>query len=209
MIQTPQPNGGQARHVRRTCHARQLASVPAAPKHWNHPREADHHRDPAFLTRPPISHAYKQGAAPMNEHQPRFDDTERQRALQEFQRLGEEAAAVANARATAVYPAFERSQALRRLLKAHRDYEELTDLLVEERDMARGSLDLAAMARRHLVALWDDPMRTAIADVMIAAMASQLVFEATLATEHRELPARADSEAMRAWLADAVQDLDG
>ena len=71
------------------------------------------------------------------------------------------------------------------------------------------------MARRRLVALWggpvliamDDPMRIAIADVVIAAMASQLVFESTLAIERRELPARADSEAMRAWLADAVQDL--
>ena len=151
----------------------------------------------------------------MNEHQPRFDDTERQRALQEFRRRGEEAAAAANARAAAVYPAFERSEALRRLLRAHRDYEELTDPLVEERDMARGSLDLAAMARRRLVALWggpvriamDDPMRTAIADVVIAAMASQLVFEATLAAEGRELPARTGPEAIRAWLADAVQDL--
>ena len=100
-------------------------------------------------------------------------------------------------------------------MSAHRNYEELTDLLVEERNMARGSLDLAAMARRRLVTLrggpvrveMHDPMRLAIADVVIAAMASQLVFEAALATEDRELPARADSQAMRAWLADAVQDL--
>ena len=151
----------------------------------------------------------------MNDHHPRIDDPERQRALQEFRRLGEKAAAAADARAAAVYPAFERSEALRRLLRAHRDYEELTDLLTEERDMARGSLDLAAMARRRLVALWDgpvliamdDPMRTAIADVVIEAMAAQLVFEATLAAEGRELPAGTGSEAIRAWLADAVEEL--
>ena len=50
-------------------------------------------------------------------------------------------------------------------------------------------------------------MRLAIADVVIAAMASQLVFETALAAEGRDLPAQADSEAVRAWLADAVQDL--
>ena len=151
----------------------------------------------------------------MNDHTPRLDNTERQRALQEFRRFGEQAAAAANARAATVYPAFERSEALKRLLRAHRDYEELIDLLTEERDMARGSLDLTAMARRRLVAVWggpvliamDDPMRTAIADVVIAAMATQLVFEATLAAEDRKLPAGTGSEAMRAWLADAVEEL--
>ena len=91
----------------------------------------------------------------------------------------------------------------------------LVALLTEERDMARGSLDLAAMARRRLVALWggpvltamDDPMRIAIADVVIEAMASQLVFEATLAAKGRELPAGTGSVAIRARLADAVQEL--
>ena len=151
----------------------------------------------------------------MNDHPPRLDNTERQRALQESRRLGEKAATAADARTATVYPAFERSEALKRLLRAHRDYEELTDLLTEERDMARGSLDLAAMARRRLVAFWggpvliamDDPMRTAIADVVIAAMASQLVFEATLGAKCRELSAGTGSEAIRAWLADAVQEL--
>ena len=38
-------------------------------------------------------------------------------------------------------------------------------------------------------------------------MASQLVFEATLAAEGRDLPARTGPEAIRAWLADSVQDL--
>ena len=151
----------------------------------------------------------------MSRHQPRFDDTERQRALQRFRRLGEQSAAAANARAAAVYPAFERSEALRRLLRAHRDYEELTDPLVEERDMARGSLDLAAMARRRLVALWggpvriamDDPMRTAIADVVIEAMVSQLVFEAALAAEEQGLGADTGSGAVRHMLAAAAEDL--
>ncbi len=150
----------------------------------------------------------------MNEDQQRFDDIERRRALQELRARGEEAAA-AKTRADAVYPAFERSEALRRLLRAHRDYEELTDLLVEDRDMARGSLDLAAMARRRLVALrsgpvlvaMDDRMRLGIADLVITATASQLVFENALAAEGRDLSAGAGSEAVRAWLADAVQDL--
>ena len=119
----------------------------------------------------------------MNEHQPRFNSTERRRTLKELQKRQEEAAAAANAHAAAVDTDFERSEALRRLLSAHRDYEEFTDPLVEERDMARGSLDLAAMALRHLVALWggpglievDDPMRTALADVVIEAMVSRFV----------------------------------
>ena len=151
----------------------------------------------------------------MNEDQQRFDDIERRRALQELRERSEEAAAAAETRADAVYPAFERSEALRRLLRAHRDYEELTDLLVEDRDMARGSLDLAAMARRRLVALrsgpvlvaMDDRMRRGIADLVITATASQLVFENALAAEGRDLSAGAGSEAVRAWLADAVQDL--
>lgn len=151
----------------------------------------------------------------MNDYQPRLDDAERQRALQEIRRRGEEAAAAANARAAAVYPAFERSDALRRLLKVHRDYEELTDLVVEERDMARGSLDLAAMARRRLVALWggpvliamDDPMRTAIADVVIEAMVSRLLLGAASASEEQDLGADSSSGAVRHMLAAAVEDL--
>ena len=151
----------------------------------------------------------------MNEDLQRFDDIERRRALQEFQKRGEEAAAAAEARADGVYPAFERSEALRRLLRAHRDYEEFTDLLVEDRDMARGSLNLAAMARRRLVALrggpvlvaMDDRMRLGIADLVITATASQLVFENALAAGGRELSAGAGPGAMRAWLADAVGDL--
>ena len=138
----------------------------------------------------------------MSEHQPLFDDIERRRALKEFRKRREEFAAAARARAAAVYPAFGRSEALRRLLSAHRDYEETRAFCLEERDMARGSLDLAAMARRRLVALRGGPvliemhdrMRLGIADLVIAAMASQLVFEAALATEGRELPAGADSK---------------
>ena len=151
----------------------------------------------------------------MNDHHPRSDDPERQRALEEFRRLGEKAASAANARAAAVYPAFEGSEALRRLLRAHRDYEELTDLLTEERDMARGSLDLAAMARRRLVALWggpvliamDDPMRTAIADVVIEAMVSRLLFEAASASEEQSPGSDTGSGAVRHMLAAAVEDL--
>lgn len=151
----------------------------------------------------------------MNEHQPRLDDTERKRALEGFKRGQQAFAAAAKARAAAVYPAFERSEALSRLLRAHRDYEESTDFLHEESRMERGSLDLTAMARRRLVALrggpvrgeMDDPMRRGIADLVITAMASQLVFEASLAAEGRELPAGSGSGAMRAWLAAAVGDL--
>lgn len=151
----------------------------------------------------------------MNEHQPRLDDTERQRALEGLRRTQQRFAAAAKARAAVVYPAFERSEALSRLLRAHRDYEETTDFLMEERSMERGSLDMTAMARRRLVALRggpvrgeiDDQMRRGIADLVITAMASQLVFEAALAAEGRELPAGSGSGVMRAWLAAAVGDL--
>lgn len=151
----------------------------------------------------------------MNEQEPRFDDTERQRALERLHEMQQKHAAAAEARRAAVYPAFERSEALRRLLRAHRDYEEAIDWLTEERSMERGNLDLAAIARRRLVALWggpvrgelDDPMRRGIADLVITAMASQLVLEAALAAEGRELPAGAGTEAMQMWLADAVADL--
>ena len=151
----------------------------------------------------------------MNDHHPRSDDPDRQRALQEFRRLGEQAASAADARAATVYPAFERSEALKRLLRTHRDYEELTDLLTEERDMARGSLDLAAMARRRLVALWggpvliamDDPMRAAIADVVIEAMVSRLLLEAASSSEEQDMGADTGSSTVRHTLAAAVEDL--
>ena len=124
-------------------------------------------------------------------------------------------AAAAEARRAAVYPAFERSEALRRLLRAHRDYDESTERVLEHRKMETGNLDLTAMARRRLVALWSgpvlgdlgDPMRSGIADLVITAMASQLVLEAALAAEGRELPAGSGTEAMQMWLADAVADL--
>lgn len=50
-------------------------------------------------------------------------------------------------------------------------------------------------------------MRRGIADLVITAMASQLVFEEALAAEGRELPAGSGTEAMQIWLADAVADL--
>ncbi|MXW96158.1 MAG: hypothetical protein F4110_14085 [Acidimicrobiaceae bacterium] len=151
----------------------------------------------------------------MNEREPRFDDTERQRAIERLRELQQEYAAAAEARRAAVYPAFERSEALRRLLRAHRDYDESTECVLEHRRMETGGLYLTAMARRRLVALWggpvlgelDDPMRSGIADLVITVMASQLVLERALAAEGRELPAGSGTEAMQMWLADAVADL--
>ena len=91
-------------------------------------------------------------------------------------------------------PAGERSEAIRRLLTLDDPYEGLTGVLMEDRRMSSGNLDIAALAGRRLRSLRgvnereiDNPLCISAADLVIEAMASQLVFEATLASQGHEL----------------------
>jgi len=111
-------------------------------------------------------------------------------------------------------PASERSEAIRRLLTADDPYEGLAGALTEDRQMSSGNLDLAALARRRLRTLRgvkerepDNQLCIAVADLVIEAMASRLVLEATVASEGRELRAGPDSGPARDLLAATVEDL--
>ena len=111
-------------------------------------------------------------------------------------------------------PAGERSEAIRRLLTADDPYEGLGGMLELDRDLGRGNLDIAALARRRLRVLrsvkvreLENPLCTAVADLVIEAMASRLVFEAAMSAESCEVPAGTSSQAGRDWLAAAVENL--
>ena len=104
-------------------------------------------------------------------------------------------------------PAGERSEAIRRLLTLDDPYEGLTGVLMEDRRMSSGNLDIAALAGRRLRSLRgvnereiDNPLCIAAADLVIEAMVSQLVFEATLASQGHELSVEPGSGPVRALL---------
>ena len=153
----------------------------------------------------------------MTDHDDNVDDEHisdaerrRQTALDEFREL--------RGKYTHEYegpdPAGERSEAIRRLLTLDDPYEGLTGVLMEERRMSSGNLDIAALAGRRLRSLRgvnereiDNPLCIAAADLVIEAMASQLVFEATLASQGHELSVEPGSGPVRALLAAAVERL--
>ena len=148
----------------------------------------------------------------MADHDEHLDDAERRRraVIEEFRNM--------RGRYAAEYegpdPAGERSEAIRRLLTADDPYAGISGALDLERDLGRGSLDVAALARRRLKALrgvkereFDNPLCNAAADLLLEAMASQLVLEAALAIEDRKAPPGADPGAVRDLLSAAVADL--
>ena len=118
-------------------------------------------------------------------------------------------------------PAGERSEAIRRLLTLDDPYEGLTGVLMEDRRMSSGNLDIAALAGRRLRSLRgvnereiDNPLCIAAADLVIEAMVSQLVFEAmvsqlvfeaTLDSQGHELSVEPGSGPVRTLLAAAVE----
>ena len=148
----------------------------------------------------------------MTEHDGHIDEAERRRQLA-IERLRQERGIFAE-KYEGPDPAGEQSEAIRRLLQADDPYRGMTGGLMEGRQLSSGSLDLAALARRRLRALrgvkereFDNPLCTTAADLVIEAMASQLVFEAALAAEGRELSAGAGPGAVRDLLAAAVEEL--
>ena len=148
----------------------------------------------------------------MTDHDEHIDDAERRRqaAIEEFRKMR----GMFPEKHEGPDPAGERSEAIRRLLTADDPYRGMTGALMEDRQMSSGNLDLATLARRRLRALrgvkereFDNPLCIAAADLVIEAMASQLVCEAAMAAEGREVSAGASSGAVREWLATAVEDL--